>query len=483
MERLLFVASEAYPLIKTGGLADVAGSLPEVLRQQGMDVRLLLPGYQHILESIEPPAEVARFDVGGATVRILATRLPGTELETWLLEHPLFSRRPGNPYHNLEGEPWPDNADRFALLSQVAAAIATAEAGLDWCPDVLHCNDWHTGLAIALTHLRERRPRTVFTIHSLAHMGLCDRPTFDRLGLPTQFWHDSALEFYDHCSFIKGGLVYADYITTVSPTYAREICESPGGMGLEGLLSQRRERLVGILNGIDCRVWNPATDPYLERCYSPDSLADKAHNKAALQAALGLAPADDRPLVGLVGRLVEQKGLELILPVLGEMLASPVQIVVLGTGDPGYEHQLRAFADHNPESMAVVLAYDESMAHRIEAGSDIFLMPSLFEPCGLNQLYSLRYGTLPLVRAVGGLADTVVDSTSQALADGSATGFVFQRPDANDLLATVRRACALWHDRSAWAQVQRNAMDQDFSWQQSANRYRQLYDAAIEPGG
>ncbi len=483
MKRLLFVASEAYPLIKTGGLADVAGSLPEVLRQQGMDVRLLLPGYQHVLESIEPPREVAQFDVGGTTVRIVATQLPGTELETWLLEHPLFSQRPGNPYHNPDGEPWPDNADRFALLSQVAAAIATAEAGLDWHPDVLHCNDWHTGLAIALTHLREQRPRTVFTIHSLAHMGLFDRPTFDRLGLPAQFWHDSALEFYEHCSFIKGGLVYADYVTTVSPTYAHEICGSPGGMGLEGLLKQRRERLVGILNGIDSRVWNPATDPYLERCYSADSLADKAHNKAALQADLGLAATDDRPLVGLVGRLVEQKGLELIMPVLGEILACPVQFVVLGTGEPKYEQQLQAFADANRESMALVLAYDESLAHRIEAGSDIFLMPSLFEPCGLNQLYSLRYGTLPLVRAVGGLADTVVDSTGETLADGSATGFVFGRPDANDLLATMQRACALWGDRSIWAQVQRNAMNQDFSWQQSANRYRQLYDAAIEPGG
>ncbi|MBP6724878.1 MAG: glycogen/starch synthase, partial [Halioglobus sp.] len=231
MQRLLFAASEAYPLIKTGGLADVAGSLPEVLRQQGMDVRLLLPGYQHVLEAIERPSLVGQLDLAGTTVRILGTRLPGTEVETWLLEHPLFSWRPGNPYHDPQGQPWPDNAERFALLSRVAAAIATGQAGLEWRPDVLHCHDWHTGLAIALTHLSEQRPRTVFTIHSLAHMGLFDRPTFDRLGLPEHFWRDDALEFYNHCSFIKGGLVYADYITTVSPSYAREICESPGGMG------------------------------------------------------------------------------------------------------------------------------------------------------------------------------------------------------------------------------------------------------------
>ncbi|MCP5130259.1 MAG: glycogen synthase GlgA [Pseudomonadales bacterium] len=474
--RLLFVASEAYPLIKTGGLADVAGSLPEVLRQQGMDVRLLLPAYQHVLESIEPPEFVADMEVDGTALRILATRLPGTELITWLLEHPVFSQRPGNPYHDHLGQPWPDNADRFALLSRAAAAIATGTAGLDWRPEVLHCNDWHTGLAVALTHLSEQRPRTVFTVHSLAHMGLFDRETFDRLRLPAHFWSDSALEFYNQCSFIKGGLVYADYITTVSPGYAREICEAPGGMGLEGLISQRRERLVGILNGIDNRVWNPATDPYLEHPFSPETLDAKARNKAALRASLGLAPAEDRPLVGLVGRLVEQKGLELILPVLESFLELPVQLAILGTGEPRYEQRLQAVAAAHPDAMAVVLAYDESLAHRIEAAADIFLMPSLFEPCGLNQLYSLRYGTLPLVRAVGGLADTVVDTNAQSVADGSATGFVFRRPDAGELLAAMQRAAALWYDKQSWRQVQLTAMRQDFSWQQSANRYLQLYN-------
>jgi starch synthase len=480
MRRLLFVASEAYPLIKTGGLADVAGSLPEVLRQQGMDVRLLLPAYQHVLESIAPPVHVADLEVDGAALRILGTRLPGTEVETWLLEHPLFSQRPGNPYHDSHGAPWPDNADRFMLLCRVATAIATGQAGLDWQPDVMHCNDWHTGPAVALTHLSERRPRTVFTIHSLAHMGLFNRATFERLRLPEHFWSDTALEFYGQCSFIKGGLVYADYITTVSPTYAMEICEFPGGMGLEGLLSQRRERLVGILNGIDSQVWNPATDPHLEQAYGPATLADKVRNKAALQARLGLAPLDDRPMVGLVGRLVEQKGLELILPVLAEILACPTQLVILGTGEPRYEQQLSAAAAANPEAMAVVLAYDESLAHRVEAAADIFLMPSLFEPCGLNQLYSLRYGTLPLVRAVGGLADTVVDSNPQTLAQGSATGFVFRQPEPAELLAAMRRACELWYDRKSWRKVQLNAMSQDFSWQQSANRYLQLYNTATE---
>jgi starch synthase len=247
-------------------------------------------------------------------------------------------------------------------------------------------------------------------------------------------------------------------------------------MGLEGLLSQRRERLVGILNGIDSGVWNPAADPYLEHCYGPDSLADKVRNKVALQASLGLAPVDDRPLVGLVGRLVQQKGMELILPLLEDMLAMPVQLVILGTGEPGYERQLQASAAANPDAMAVVLGYDESLAHRIEAAADIFLMPSLFEPCGLNQLYSLRYGTLPLVRAVGGLADTVIDSNPGTLADGSATGFVFLHPYPAELLAAMQRAVGLWYDRPSWRKVQLTAMSQDFSWQQSANRYLELYN-------
>jgi starch synthase len=289
------------------------------------------------------------------------------------------------------------------------------------------------------------------------------------------------MEFYNHISFIKGGLVYADCITTVSPNYAREICEAPGGMGLEGLLRQRREHLTGILNGIDSELWNPATDPHLQQRYSAQTLDDKVRNKLALQASLDLVVGNERPLLGLVGRLVQQKGLELILPVLDEILALPAQLVILGTGEARYEKQLQAQAAAHPGAMAVVLAYDETLAHRIEAAADIFLMPSLFEPCGLNQLYSLRYGTLPLVRAVGGLADTVIDSNPRTLADGTATGFVFEQPDAAEFIAALRRATALWYDQKSWRQVQRNAMRQDFSWQHSASLYRQLYTSPVQP--
>ena len=481
MEKLLFAASEAYPLIKTGGLADVAGSLPEVLRHKGMDVRLLLPAYGDLLAGLAAvPEMVAELQLTGGSVRILATRLPGTPLITWLVDHPIFSERSGNPYLDEQGEPWPDNADRFMLLSRTAVAISTGDTALGWRPDVLHCNDWHTGPAIALTHLSEARPRTVFTIHNLAHMGIFDRQTFYRLQLPEQFWQERGLEYYDQCSFIKGGLVFADVITTVSPTYAQEICHSPGGMGLEGLLSQSRDRLVGILNGIDNSVWDAARDPYLEHNYDAGTLDKKALNKADLQQALGLQVRPDCPLLGFVGRLVEQKGLELMLPVLEQMLAGPAQLVVLGTGDPVYEELLQTLATAHPDSMAVVLAYNEAVAHRIEAAADIFLMPSLFEPCGLNQLYSLRYGTLPVVREVGGLADTVVDANAQTLEAGTATGFVFRQPEPAALFDAVKRATDLWYETATWRQLQRNAMAQDFSWQQSADRYLELYRSATD---
>ena len=479
--KLLFVASEAYPLIKTGGLADVAGSLPEVMRQLGVDVRLLLPAYWDALVRLQPAAEtVAELDVSGTVVRILETTLPGTATTCWLVAHPLFSERPGNPYHDEQGNPWADNAERFLLLSRVAAAISTGPTPLDWRPDILHCNDWHTGPAIALTHLSEPRPRTVFTIHNLAHMGLFDRATFDLLQLPGYLWDEGGMEFYGQCSFMKGGLVHADHITTVSPGYAEEICHAPGGMGLEGLLSARREHLVGILNGIDNAIWDPETDAYLEHRYDAGSLYAKALNKTALQRELGLRPAEDIPLLGFIGRMVEQKGLELMLPVLEQLLAAPAQLVFLGTGERVYEQQLQAIAAAHPDSMAVVLAYNESMAHRIEAAVDIFLMPSLFEPCGLNQLYSLRYGTLPLVREVGGLADTVVDAGDEALSAGTATGFVFREPQSGAFLDAARRAIGMWYDKGRWRQIQTTAMSQDFSWHRSAARYLELYGASID---
>lgn len=479
-QKLLYVASEAYPLIKTGGLADVAGSLPEVLRQQGMDVRLLLPAYADLLATLGAPPEAAvELQVAGQRIRLLVCHLPGTSLCTWLIQHPLFSERPGNPYHDAQGAAWPDNPERFLLFSQVAAHISTAETALQWRPDILHCNDWHTGPAIALAQLEHQPPRCVFTIHNLAHMGIFDRATFDRLGLPEQFWQEHGLEYYGQFSFMKAGLVFADEITTVSPSYAREICDAPGGMGLEGLLNHRREHLWGILNGIRTDIWDPAHDQALTRNYDSASLDNKAFNRAALQHEVGLQQRQDRPLLGFIGRLVEQKGLELMLPVLEDLLECPAQIVILGTGEVRYQQHLQALAAQRAGEIAVIVGYDESLAHRIEAGADIFMMPSLFEPCGLNQLYSLRYGTPPVVREVGGLADTVIDASESALENGSATGFVFREPLASDFLGAMQRAIALWHDQDVWRRLQQAGMAQDFSWQRSAERYLELYNGAI----
>jgi starch synthase len=309
-------------------------------------------------------------------------------------------------------------------------------------------------------------------------MGIFDYDTFTGLGLPPWMWGEQALEFYGQCSFIKGGLVFADYVTTVSPTYAREICESPGGMGLEGLLRQRGDRVVGILNGIDVSTWDPGGDAHLAQNYSAATLDAKAQNRVALQREMGLQVRDDRPLLGFVGRLVEQKGLELMLPVLEQVLDSPCQLVLLGSGQEEYEEALMRFVRAREGEAALALGYNEGLAHRIEAGADIFLMPSLFEPCGLNQMYSLRYGTLPVVRRVGGLADTVVDADEMHLESGSATGFVFGDPEPGEFLGAVRRAVALWSDPETWRALQRTAMDQDFSWRRSAAQYIELYRSA-----
>jgi starch synthase len=480
MSRLLFVASEAFPLIKTGGLADVAGSLPEMLRQQGMDVRLLLPAYRDVMDTIETPTLVCELELADTRVQILETVLPGTGLKTWLLRHPCFSERGGDPYHDAGGDPWPDNAWRYLLLCRVAERICSGAMSPAWQPDVLHANDWHTGPAVALVHQNTVRPRTVFTIHNLAHLGLFDRDTFNGLGLPEHFWSPDILEFHDLCCFMKGGLVFADAITTVSPSYAREICSAPAGVGLEGLLSHRSAQLHGILNGIDEKTWDPARDPFLAHPFDSNSLERKAKNRAALQKELGLAPLTYGPMVGMITRLVEQKGIELLLPVVDDILAGPAQLAVLGTGNPEYESRLQELARAHPGSMSVTLTYNESLAHRIEASADLFLMPSLFEPCGLNQLYSLRYGTLPVVRKVGGLADTVVDASEENLAAGTATGFVFEQPESAVLLDTMRRALALWHDVPRWKAMQLAAMSQDFSWHSSATQYQDLYRAMLE---
>lgn len=481
--RVLFAASEIAPWVKTGGLGDIAAALPPALRKMGVDVRLLVPCYPALAEAFPAAPVVADLPaLGGALPRsrICAAVTPdGTPL--LLLDCPPLYRRPGNPYLGDDGRDWHDNHIRFGLLSRVAALLAGAEDLLGWRPQVLHCNDWQTALAPAyLNYLGSRgeRAATLLTVHNLAFQGLFGRQALSELALPAHAWAIDGVEYHSYLSFLKAGLQQADWITTVSPTYAKEIQTDAEGMGLAGLLRWRNGCLSGILNGIDGNIWNPSADPFLAARYDAAHLAKKLVNKTALQSRLGLEPRNDLPLLGVVSRLTEQKGLDLLPPLVDALAAQPVQLAVLGSGGRELEEAMAAMAAKYPRQFAVQIGFDEGLAHMIEAGADIFLMPSRFEPCGLNQMYSLRYGTPPLVRATGGLADTVVDYAPASPETGKTTqanGFVFGDATGAALLAAIRRAAAAWHDPKLWRQLQVNGMAQDWGWSGPATRYAELY--------
>jgi starch synthase len=475
MKKILFVTSEVYPLIKTGGLADVSGSLPLALRALGHDVRILVPGYPKLLGAASFDTLPTRPE---SAPKLMMADLPGSDVPVWAVIEPTHFGREGNPYLGSDGEPWPDNADRFAYFSRVGVEIALDRLGLDFKPDIVHCNDWQTGLIPALLADEPNRPATVFTIHNLAYQGVFPRSTFEALKLPARFWSPEALEFYDQVSFIKGGLVFADRISTVSPTYAREIQEKADGCGLEGLLTFRKDRLSGIINGIDTEAWNPATDPLIEPHFDLKTLKNRKQLKAQLQRVSELPVEAETPLLAWVGRLVEQKGIDFLLESLPRLMALPLQIVLIGTGDARFEKALKDWQHLFPERLSVFLGYNEARAHLAEAGADLFLMPSRFEPCGLNQMYSQRYGALPLVRRAGGLADTVVDTTPAALENGTATGIVFDDPTPDAFFAAIERALSLYAQKTVWQSIQKNGLKKDFSWETSAAQYLDLYAAA-----
>ena len=478
---ILFASSEAHPLIKTGGLADVSGALPRALKNLRQNVRLVLPAYQSVKQQLDGVKTLARFQPPGCTfsVQLLEACMPDSRVRLYLIDIPEFFDRPGNPYLGPDGQDWPDNAQRFHAFARALVELAMDRVGLDWKPDLVHCNDWQTGLVPALLSLEGERPATVFTIHNLAYQGLFDWPTFHDLGLPGHWWSLHALEFHGQLSFIKGGLVFADWITTVSPTYAGEIQTAAFGSGLEGLLKVRAGRLRGILNGADYRIWNPNQDPHIVHHYNGRSLAGKAADKAGLQREFGLPQAAQVPLLAHIGRLVAQKGIDLLLDCLPELLAGEMQLVLLGSGEPELEARLQKLQAGHPDKFGLRLGYDETLAHRIEAGADLFVMPSRFEPCGLNQIYSLRYGTLPVVRRTGGLADTVVDADAQARMAGTATGFVFDAATSEALVGALQRALALYRQPPVWKRLVQTAMRQDFSWKRSAAEYLELYETAV----
>lgn len=474
--RVLFAASECAPLTKTGGLGDVAAALPAALRRLGVDVHVLLPGYREVLGAVSAHA-VAPVppSAGFPPARLLAAEHPNG-VPLLILACPQLYEREGGPYLNPQGLDWPDNALRFGLLSHVAAWLASAHSPCDWRCDLVHCNDWQTALAPAYLHWSGNTDiPSLVTIHNLAYQGIFPPDVLPSLGLPAQSLDINGLEFHGKVSFLKAGLYYARRISTVSPTYAREIQSEPLGFGLHGLLAARTGELEGILNGVDLDTWNPATDPCLSATYDAASLARKSENTRALRSRFGLQPRPEQPLLGVVSRLVAQKGIDLVVQAADALAALPAQLIVLGTGDAPIEQALAAMAARNPGKVAVIRGFDEPLSHLIEAGADIFLMPSRFEPCGLNQMYSQRYGTLPVVRRTGGLADSVVDCTPRSLESGAATGFVFEAASRQALVAAVRRAVAAWRRPEIWQRLQRNAMARDFGWAASARRYIALY--------
>ncbi|OGA64864.1 MAG: starch synthase [Betaproteobacteria bacterium RIFCSPLOWO2_12_FULL_67_28] len=473
--RVLFAAPECAPLVKTGGLGDVCASLPVALRRLGVDVRLMLPAYPGFKGVLQARREGMPLPALGGfpAAQVVRAMLPGG-LPAFLVDCPALYERPGGPYQDEHGRDWDDNPIRFALLARAAALVATSPP--DWRAQLVHCNDWQTALAPAyLAFGATPRPATVITVHNLAFQGIFPPPVLARLGLPPESFSIDGVEFHGQVSFLKAGLQYADAITTVSPSYAREIRQAPLGFGLEGLLQRRSAVLSGILNGIDVELWNPATDPLIERRYDAANLHRKTDNKAALQACTGLAREPAVPLIGVVSRLTQQKGLDFLLEAAAGLLRLPAQLVVLGTGEAQLEYAFRELARAHPRQVSVTLAFDEPLAHRIEAGADLFAMPSRFEPCGMNQMYSQRYGTIPVVRATGGLADSVIDCTPTTLANGSASGFLFETASAPALLAAIERALAAYREPALWQRLQRQAMARDFGWDASARAYAALY--------
>lgn len=476
---VLMVTSECAPFVKTGGLADVVGALPGALEPLGVDARVMLPCYPALFPLLPKGEEVATFgDLPGGPGRLVQVEAEGITL--LLLDAPQLFDRAGKPYNGPDGHDWPDNDKRFASLAQAAARICF-EGLPGWKPDVLHAHDWQAALApVYLKQTGRTVPKTVVTIHNIAFQGRFGAHTVGPLGLRADWFHADGLEYWGDVSFLKAGLVYADHVTTVSPTYAREILTPQFGMGLEGVLQARSETLTGILNGIDTGIWDPATDGALPAPYDVKTLKLKAQNKAALAERLGLDTAHDGPMFCVISRLTEQKGLDALAEAIPHLVARGGQLAVLGTGEPGLEALFQKAATDNPGKVGTYIGYDEGFSHLVQGGADAILIPSRFEPCGLTQLYGLRYGTLPVVARTGGLADTVIDANAAAIAAKCATGFVFDEVSAEGIGAALDRVFEAWENRQLWQQMVRSAMRHPVGWEDSASAYVTLYESLIQ---
>ncbi|MGF1627830.1 MAG: glycogen synthase GlgA [Kiloniellaceae bacterium] len=483
--KVLFVASECVPFVKTGGLADVVGALPGALAAEGVEVRMLLPAYPAVKAAL--PARAKAFDAGklpGGRAQLIAAAAGG--LDILALDAPRLFERPGNPYLGPDGKDWSDNHLRYGALCRAAARIAL-DGIAGWRPDVVHSHDWQGGLVPAFLKLGTAKaaataPPTLITIHNIAFQGLFPAETMAPLGLPERGFSLAGFEFFGQVGFLKAGLAYADRITTVSPTYARELTTAEFGMGLEGLIAHRRGDLSGILNGIDLEVWNPETDPLIAVPYAASRLAPKSTNRKALAERFRLDDKGDAPLFCVISRLTRQKGLDLLLETLPRLLGRGARLAVLGSGDADLEAAFATAARDNPGRVGVVIGYDEALSHLMQAGADAILVPSRFEPCGLTQLYGLRYGTLPVVARTGGLADSVIDANEAALQAGVATGFQFSPIAAAPLADAIERACDAYADRKLWSAMMRRAMKHPVGWKTSAAAYAKIYAELLEAG-
>lgn len=477
--KILFVASECAPFVKTGGLADVIGAVPKALAPLGVDARVILPVYSALQALAAKGKEVwVSDDLHGGSARLLSCQAEGLDL--LLLDAPHLFDRPGNIYLGADGQDWPDNAQRFGALSFVAAEVAAG--GLtDWRPDVVHAHDWQAGLVPA--YLRQKDgpvPPTVLTIHNIAFQGLFDPSLMTSLGLSSAHYTPEGMEYFGRIGFLKAGLAFADKITTVSPTYARELMQPEFGMGLEGLLRARNADLTGILNGIDLDAWNPETDAALVAPYSVRSLKKKASNRAEVLKRFDLEAEGSGPLFCVISRLTTQKGLDLLLEALPMLVARGAKLAVLGSGEKDLEAGFMAAARSHPGAVGVIIGYDEPLSHLMQGGSDAILIPSRFEPCGLTQLYGLRYGTLPVVARTGGLADTVIDANEAARSAKCATGVQFAPVSAPALEQAILRTCDLFDQPSEWAAMMRRAMRHPVGWDVSAQAYKDIYASLLD---
>jgi starch synthase len=482
--RVLFVTPELAPWVKTGGLGDVAQGLPAALLRAGIDVRILVPAYRGMAQAFPQAEVIADFPAWGGAFAGAQLLQANSPVPLYLLGCPDYFARPGTAYQTPKGEDWLDNHLRFGLLGRAAAALGSAESPLPWKPDVVHGNDWQCGLAPAyLAGMNGPKAVTVSTVHNLAYQGNFPAGALSELALPPSAFSMAGLEFHGNVSFLKSALFYADKLTTVSPAYAQEIQSPLLGFGLEGLLRSRAADLVGILNGIDTDAWNPEQDASLAAHYNASTLSAKLQNMIALQRKMGLPEAPNAFLMGVISRLVEQKGIDLVARIVPNWIAAGVQVVALGSGQPELEQTLLALAERYPRQVSVQIGFSEPLAHLIEAGVDAFLMPSRFEPSGLNQLYSMRYGTPPIVNRTGGLTNSVVDATPESLASGAGSGFVMETPTTAALDKAIARAFALFKTPAQWHRLQRNGMAKDFSWAVSAQRYIEVYEQALAKAG